>query len=243
MDFPLTLSESILAFGFVTIGSILQGSIGFGLGPFAVPLLVLVNPIFVPGPLLFSALFLTGLIYHREKHAVKHAEITWALAGRLLGSVSGALVLRFVPKENLSLFFGCVVLIGLGIFISGLHVRVTPWNLFGAGTLSGFMGTSAAIGGPPLALLYHKKEGSRLRGTLSAVFLIGLFFAIGSLIIIGRFGIREILTALVLIPGIVIGFIISRHTVKFLDQGFIRPAILIISGLSAGVLIARYFLP
>ncbi len=62
MEVPLNLYEIFFAILIVVIGSILQGSIGFGLGPFSVPLLLLIDPVFVPGPLLLSALVLTILI-------------------------------------------------------------------------------------------------------------------------------------------------------------------------------------
>ena len=57
-DFPLTAIDLLLAISVVTIGSVIQGSVGFGLGPLAVPLLVLLDPIFVPGPLILAALLL-----------------------------------------------------------------------------------------------------------------------------------------------------------------------------------------
>ncbi|HHF51966.1 MAG TPA: sulfite exporter TauE/SafE family protein, partial [Candidatus Aminicenantes bacterium] len=70
MDFSLTLIESILAFIIATFGSALQGTIGFGLGLIGVPLLVMLNPAYVPGPVLLSALCLTVLIAQRERHAI-----------------------------------------------------------------------------------------------------------------------------------------------------------------------------
>jgi hypothetical protein len=42
-----------------------------------------------------------------------------------------------------------------------------------------------------------------------------------SLANIGRFGLREVYAAMVLFPGIVIGFFLSRHTARILDRGFI----------------------
>jgi len=51
MEFPLDITSVILAFFIVTPGSMLQGSVGFGLGLVCVPLLVLIDPVFIPGPL------------------------------------------------------------------------------------------------------------------------------------------------------------------------------------------------
>ena len=71
-----------------------QGSIGFGLGVLSVPLLVLIDARFVPGPLLLAALLLTLLIYRRERQSVQSGELGWAYAGRVAGTVLGYLALR-----------------------------------------------------------------------------------------------------------------------------------------------------
>ena len=100
MELPLTLYELFFALVIVVLGAILQGSIGFGLGPFAVPLLLLINPIFIPGPVLLIALFLTILMFKREKHAVNTNEIKWAIFGRLMGTIAGALVLVIISMRQ-----------------------------------------------------------------------------------------------------------------------------------------------
>lgn len=241
MTFPLSMEEACLAFLIVTIGSILQGSIGFGLGPFAVPLLVLVNPVFVPGPLLLSALLLTLLIFLREQQAVDFDEMKWAVSGRLSGTILGAVVLKLIPQNHLSLLFGIMVLAALFIFASGLHLPVSRQNLFTTGTLSGFMGTSSSIGGAPMALLYQHKPGPQLRGTLSGLFVIGTILSIAALAVIGKFGWKELLVACTLFPAILLGFFVSRLTARILDRGFIRPAVLALSGVAAFFLIIRFF--
>ena len=52
-------------------GSLLQASIGFGIALFVVPLLVLLNPAFVPGPMLFASLFLASLMALRGREAIE----------------------------------------------------------------------------------------------------------------------------------------------------------------------------
>jgi len=59
-------------------GSVIQGSVGFGLGLITVPLLTLIDPLFVPGPLLLSVLLLSFLMSSREKHAADSSEIRLA---------------------------------------------------------------------------------------------------------------------------------------------------------------------
>ena len=142
--------------------------------------------------------------------------------------------LIFINKLGFSLIELLVV-----ISIIGIDLALTPRNLFGAAIFSGFMGTTSAIGGAPMALVYQKQKGPRIRGTLSAIFVFGTIIALISLAFIGRFGLEEIQVALVLLPGIMIGFSLSRWTAKILDQGFIRPTVLAASALSGIVVIIR----
>jgi len=242
LELPLTYYELLLGIIIVIFGAILQGSIGFGLGPFAVPLLLLINPIFVPGPVLIIALFLTILMFKREKHAVNIIEIKWAVFGRLVGTIVGALVLVIISKSQLSLLFAVVILISLFIFISGIKLKLSNFNLIFVGIMSGFMGTTASIGGPPMGLLYQNEKGPRIRGTLSGIFMIGTVLALISLIIINKLGITELKIALILLPGIFIGYYFSKYSLKVLDKGYIRPAILTISGITSIILVLRYFL-
>lgn len=241
MEIQLSIIEISLAIGIVTLGSILQGSVGFGLGPFSVPLLLLVNPVFIPGPVLLAALLLTILMFKREKHAVNIKEIKWAVVGRFFGTILGASVLTIVSKNHLSLLFSCVILFSILIFISGIKLKLSNPNLILVGIMSGFMGTTTSIGGPPMGLLYQYKSGPRIRGTLSGIFMIGTVLAIISLIIINKFGVIELQATFVLLPGIIIGYFLSFYTKRILDKGFIRPAVLIASSIAALFLITNYF--
>jgi hypothetical protein len=239
MEFPLSVVECLLSFFIATCGSTLQGSIGFGLGLIGVPLLVMLNPVFVPGPVLLSALVLTLLIAHRERHDIRPKEITWAVSGRISGAVIGSFLLSVFPEKNVSILFGSMILLAVIISISGLKLRLKPINLFGAGTASGIMGTTAAIGGAPMALIYQHQKGPKLRGSLSTIFIFGTIISLTSLFIINRFGLREVFSALPLLPGILLGFILSKPWTRILDKGLIRPAVLVASAFSAVVVIIK----
>jgi len=242
MDFPLTLTESILAFVIATFGSALQGTIGFGLGLIGVPLLVMLNPVYVPGPVLLSALFLSVLIAHRERYAISIKEIKWAVAGRICGTVIGSYLLTIIPQENVSVLFGAMILLAVIISFSGIKLELNPLNLLGAGTVSGLMGTTSAIGGAPMALIYQHQKGPRIRGALSTIFIFGTIISLSSLIIIHCFGLMEIYAAVTLIPGILLGFFLSKRLALILDRGYIRPAVLIASALSGIIVILKNIL-
>ena len=228
----MTPLEWVFAEVVVVVGSMLQGAVGFGLGLLGAPLLVMLDPSLVPGPLLAAAFVLSILVALREHRAIDLRGVSWALVGRVPGTLLGAFVLAAIPRRETSLLVGAMVLVAVGLVGTGARVARTRPALFGAGTLSGFMATTSSIGGPPIALLYQDSYGDRVRGTLSGFFLVGLVISLGALALVGRFGRAEILSTILLSPAVVVGFLLSTRIAAVLDRGHTRKAILAASALA-----------
>jgi uncharacterized membrane protein YfcA len=239
MNFDIELTVLIYVFVASTMGATLQGSLGLGLGFVTVPLLAVIDPRFLPGPLIMAALLLTILLAVRDHESIQLKGISWVLAGRVLGTFMGIQLLVIIPRNSLSIIFAVMVIIGVAISLSGIRIKLNSKNLLGGGTLSGLMATTAAIGGPPLALLYQYMHGPALRGTLSSIFVFGALISLAALSSVGYFGLLELKLSLVLMPGILVGFFLSRYGAKVLDQGFIRPVILVFSLLSGLLVIMK----
>jgi uncharacterized membrane protein YfcA len=218
--------------------AILQGAVGFGLGMIAIPVLIYLDLRFVPGPLLVAALSLHILVLRRDRSGVDPSGLTMLLSGRLLGTLPAALLLAWLPLESMKPLLAGVVLAGavMGVLHSGGHP--TKVVLFTAGTASGFMATAAGLGGPPVALVYQRETGVRLRGTLAAYFIIGTVVSLTALAWAGRFAREELRLSMLLIPGTVIGFFLSRPAAAYLDGGYTRAAVLAVSALAAVSVIA-----
>jgi len=146
----------LLASLVVTTGAALQGSIGFGLGLFSVPLLLLIAPALVPGPLLAASLLLTVLLAHHDRAGINWRDLSWALGGRVGGIVLATGLLATVSSQALALWSGGLVLFAVALSASGIHVQPQPRPLLAAGVLSGGLGTAVSIGGPPIALLSQR---------------------------------------------------------------------------------------
>jgi hypothetical protein len=216
-----------------------QGAVGFGLALVAAPLVALVEPTLVPGPMLLAALVLPLLTAARDWRSIDVAGIKWALVGRVPGSLLGAALLARLPPAATSLVVGLVVLAGVAMTASGLRVRATAATLVGAGVVSGLMGTATSVGGPPLALVYQHATGPVLRGTLSAYFAVAAAISILSLTAVGRFGAEDVRAGLALLPGVGLGFLASGPAARTLDRGHTRVAVLAVSALAGMILVLR----
>jgi uncharacterized membrane protein YfcA len=232
----VSLAAWLLAFFIITAGCVVQGSIGIGLGLLGAPLLVLVEPRLLPGPLLFCSLVLTTLVTYRDWHGVHFGDLGWALPGRFIGTAVALLVLRVVAPQSIGLFVGIAVLAGVGFTATGLHLPPRPASLLGAGALAGFFGTTTSVGGPPMALIYQREPGPRIRGTLSAFFVVGVIVSLIGLHFVNRYGTEEIRLSLLVAPAAVLGFFLSRRSAQWVDQGRTRIAVLVASA-AAGILV------
>lgn len=235
----LSLPSLLAVCAIVAISAVLQGSVGFGFSIVAAPLLLLIDRRLVPGPLLLAGLVLIGLLTLRERRAIDASGLTWAFAGLLPGTLGGALILATLPEPGMSLFFGGLVLLAVGMSVAGLHFTPTPPVLAGAGLLSGLMSATSSISGPPIALVFQHKPGASLRGTLSGYFLASTTLSLLALRGVGYFGREELILGLPLLPAVLIGFWVSKWTIPLLDRGYTRPGVLLLSGAAALIVIMR----
>jgi len=226
-----------LATAAVAVGACVQGVVGFGLGLIAAPLLALLDPDLVPGPLLFVGVPLTVLVALRERAALDFHGIRWAIAGRVPGTIAGSVAVALLPDGPLVVLLGFVVLLAVVLSVGGWSVRPTTGTLVSAGLASGFMGTATSIGGPPMAMVYQRVTGPQLRATLAAYFVFGASFSLLTLAVAGEFGAHELELGLTLLPGVLAGFALSWLAARVLDRGYTRIAVLGCSAASALVLI------
>jgi uncharacterized protein len=108
-----------------------------------------------------------------------------------------------------------------------------------AGIASGAGGTAASIGGPPIALLYQDEAGPRIRGTLSAYFVLGSVTSIVALAAAGQVPSESLASAALLTPFLLVGFSLSGPVRRVLDNGWTRRAVLAVAAASAVLLIGR----
>ncbi len=222
----------------VLVGAATQASIGIGLGLLAAPTLVLIDPAFIPGAIALAVVPLTVGMTIREYDHVDRA-IYRAVGGRLAGVIVGAWLLTRVGQGFIATVIGLSVLLAVIGSASGVRFATTRRNIVIAGTASGFMGTVAGVGGPPMALTYQHADPRVLRASLAAFNTIGSAFTIPSLIIAGVIRGRELQLAMLLVPGVVAGLWLGRIGIARVPANRVRPFVLLVCAGSALVLLGR----
>jgi uncharacterized membrane protein YfcA len=238
---------SVLGFctiaGAVMLASCLQASIGFGIGMLAAPVIALVDPRLIPGTLIMVATLVTLIVAVREREDIDLHGTGWALVGRVPGTIAGALLLAMLPERALTVMLAGVVLVGVALTSIGWIPTARRRNVVLAGATSGVLGTATSIGGPPMALVWQRNSGARLRGTMSGFFLVGSLMSIAALALTGAIDSRTVWGFAALIPAAVAGYALSRRINHFLDPKRLRWLAIGASTLGAVVLIGRELLP
>jgi uncharacterized membrane protein YfcA len=223
----------------IAAAAALQAGTGMGMALLAAPLLVLVDPSLVPGPMLCAVVALSLAVGWRERAAIDRRVLVVALTGLLGGSAIGALVLISLSGVHLAPVFAGVILATVLLSVVGPHVRASRPALLIGGAAAGIVGTMFGVHGPPIAIVLQHEPPARLRATLCAFFAVGCTVSLGALAIIGGFGVSQLRLGLELVPGVVIGFACAPIVGRMLDRRRARIAVLTISALSAAALLLR----
>jgi uncharacterized membrane protein YfcA len=228
-----------MALAAVTVGALVQGSVGFGANIVAVPVIALFEPDALPATLALVVIPLVVVMALRERHAVDRSGVAWITVGRLPGTAAGAWVVAVISPNTLSVILGVGVLLAVAMSTLTTTVPVNRVTATTAGLASGAMGTATSIGGPPLALLYQHHEGPVLRATLAVAFAVGTVLSLTGLAIAGAIEAWHVALAGALLPGLLIGLALSPFLIHRLDRAWLRPAVLLFAATTAVIAIVR----
>jgi uncharacterized membrane protein YfcA len=223
----------------VAAGASVQATIGFGASLLAVPLLLLVDPRFVPGPAIVASMALNVMMMIGHREHTDRAGVGWMVAGLLPGAAIAGLALAAIAEDDLAILSGSAILVAVAISVAGRAPAKRPTTLLGAGVVSGFMGSTAAVSGPPLALLYQHEDGPTIRGTLPPTFLAGAAVALATLAAAGKLPGASWWIGAALAPGGAVGYVVAGRIAPKVDGPWLRVAVLVVSGLSALAAIVR----
>ena len=225
LPFDLTLFQLFFLASLIFIGSSVQGVLGFGFAVIASPIVVQVEPLLVPQLLSLLGLPLAIRIFIREKSKVDFVSVQPLIWGRLLGGPLGLYLLFLLSEKYLSISVGGIVFFAGIASYFGWTVNKTSINSLIAGTLSGVFGMIAAIGGPPVALLYRNSEPDEFRPSLNSVFTIGIVITLTLLAFTGRIYLDHIYMFLINIPFVFLGIRLSSVLFSKISQKAIATSV------------------
>ncbi|MBD8030620.1 TSUP family transporter [Corynebacterium gallinarum] len=213
--------ETIFIGVLLFVAACAQGAIGFGLGMLAAPIIALMRPDLLPGLILLLAFGFSLATWARDRGAVEWPVVGWSLLGRVPGSVLGTWAVVAMPVAGLKIILAAAVILGTLVSLVGWSPGHGRKNSFIAGASGGFLGTTTAIGGPPLALIMRSMSPERVRGTLSVCFVIGSAISIALLTGAGALESMHLRAALLYAPAVIAGFFLSSVVNRHLNRRLI----------------------
>lgn len=223
----------------VIAGGVVQGAIGFGLSLIAVPVIGIIDPGALPATMLILAIPFTAVMAFRERENIDVRGFWLIAVGRIPGTLAALWLLSAITERELSIVIGAAVIIAVGTSVIAPEVPLGTTTRLVAGTISGLMGTAASIGGPPLAIAYQRRPGPELRSTLAISFVFGSSLSLVALWLTGHVDQGHLVLAAWLLPGLALGLFLATKLQRFLDKGWLRPAVLGFAAISGGVAILR----
>jgi hypothetical protein len=241
------LTDAALAAAIViTCGAALcQSLTGFGFALVMVPLLSLawdVKSAVVTSTVLGTVVLLP-LLFEARRH-VRLATAAALVAGSLAGVPAGILLLDWIDPEALKILVGVTVVAASVLVYRVREVRATRAGVIpavAAGAVSGILGGSTSMSGPPavLYLLGTEKDVEAFRGTILAFFLpMGLVTIVG-FAVVGRVTPDVVRISVIALPALVVGLVIGawlRYRVR--EELFRLLVLLFLILTSIGVIIS-----
>ncbi|RUO26062.1 sulfite exporter TauE/SafE family protein [Aliidiomarina minuta] len=246
----LSLYLWLIAILVITIGSFIQGVIGYGIALFSAPLLFLIYPGFVPAPLIILGGIMSLLVLRDNYQHVVRRDLYFTLSGSFIGVFTAWLVAGLLSAAAWDIIFGGLILLAVAVSVVSYLRRNSRVHSDGPGNVTifagaygtGLMGTITGVGGPPIGLAYQQATPGRIRGSLSATFIPASIVSLIALWHIGRFSLADLVVSALLAPAMFAGFYLSQRFGGRLPASWFTRFLLSISAIAGFYAVLRGFL-
>ncbi len=236
----LPLAAFLAVAAAIFAGVVVQRLAGQAYGMIAAPVAALLAPDRMPAAILLLGIVVGAGAVRADLSAVNWREARWGFLGRALGAFAGAaLAAHLADRGGFGLAVALLVLLAVGLSLSGLRLPIRSATLVAAGLASGIMGTMTAIGAPPMALLYAHEPARRARAMQNLFFLWGMLWSIGALALAGLVGAKHLGLVAALLPFALLGLVAAGPAARLLADRPIRPVALGLASLAALAILWR----
>ncbi|GAB3784046.1 sulfite exporter TauE/SafE family protein [Nocardioides ungokensis] len=232
--------DVVALIGAVTcVGAFVQSVVGLGLGLLVAPVVAMVEPGLVPALPLWLALMISGSMLLGERRHVDWGALAWALPARVPGTIVGAWLVVTFSDQAIAVAIGVMVLVAVVVTLRTVHVPVNPASLTAAGVVAGVSGTATSIGGPPIALLFQRREPEVVRSTLSVFFFLGVVVSLVGLAWSGSLTEASWHLGLLLAPLVALGAFAGSAARDRVPRDRFRVGVLLVCAASALALLVQ----
>jgi uncharacterized membrane protein YfcA len=227
---PVQLIVTVIS---VFIAGIIRGYSGFGFAMVAVTSISLVLPPVqaVPTVLILEVLASIRLVPQVWKD-IDWYSLRWLLVGSVFATPFGVYLLTNIPEAPMRISISLLVLLAAILLMRGWAWKRMPGRslILATGAACGLLNGAAAIGGPPVILLYLSSPAGITvsRASIIAYFLgiDGLSLAMASLQ--GLTTLKTLLTAAVCLPPLLLGIGVGSRMFTQVDKDSFRHHVLIL---------------
>ncbi len=227
------------------LASVCQSVTGFGFALVMAPLITAVWAV-RPGIAATVMLSLFGnlMLLRQVRGQVSFPRVGGLLSGFAIGLVPGVLVFERVDEDALR------IVVGLAVLIATLVVYRAPEVAHGhdgfglrvlAGAVSGAIGSSTSLSGPPvvLYLIGRVREIDAFRATVLAYFVPSSVMVLVSYLLVGQITQDVLLMAAFGAPGVLLGMPVGAWVRRHLDSERFRLVVLaVLVGASVSVVVS-----
>lgn len=237
----MSLTHWIIILSIVFVSGIVKGTTGFGFALFSIPLLVHFIPIksLVPIVTLFNLFSSIQIIVQSKRLRLNRSIVLLSVTG-ILGVTIGSLVLKFLPDKWLKLMTAAMLIVLSFMFLAGYRFRIHKFRRGNAlaGLISGFLGGSTSVSGPPLALFLTslKLDTARFRFTFAWFSIITATVALFDYIKIGVVHESTFRIFFLSLPVVIVSIELGKYISRKISQQLFYKASIIVT-LLAGLLL------
>ena len=239
MSLPVELWQLSAAACALFFGSALQGVAGFGMGLFALPVILRTLPREAVVPLMTALAWgMNAQIFWKLRRDADLRVIAVFLLGACAGTQLGVYIPSLVPPRAFQIAVGVLICVSGAAIWKGWRVSLrSALPRFAVGALSGALGASISLSGPPIAI-FMTAGGVPKNVFRSST---ALYFLLLNTVTLFTFGARGALNAtfaqllIWLLPSLIIGTAVGVHWGSRVDEKKFRAVVItliFVSGLS-----------
>lgn len=231
--------EIVVIVAISSVGATVQASVGIGIGLVAGPVLLAVDPAFLPGPMILATSVLTARHLLVDGAHADRGTVTRAYVGAPIGLAIGLAVVAVADESTMRIVIGSAIVVAAGVLLLGLRVaRTARTDVVGGGAYSLSL-IAAGIPGPAAAVAFNDLGPAAYRGTMGFLGTPISFVSLALLVAAGEFGTNELELTAWMLPGVLVGLLAGRHVRPHLDHTWFRPALLWLALLGGAAVVVR----